>query len=433
MDINTFNIAFDMASITLSFCAVLFVILLRKSDNQWTYHLHILTFNLLSVLCNMLGIIYKGNLSAFGRFIVPAADFGEFVFVDLLSAAFALYYFDCIKKNTGRRFRRGWLFFIPHTVHFILIVVNLFVPVYYYIDANNIYHRSSMFLLAECFGLLFAAMTFVLCFVNRNSLTKSEFYAAVVYIAFPVVGLIVMAWHIGVYPLLIATSLSVSVMFCILLRGHIREYIEKRNELTEMRRRVMLSQIQPHFIYNTLGAIQELCVVDPPEAERAVGMFSKYLRRNFDSLSVHGPVPFTEEVEHIKNYVEIEKIRFGDRLNVVYDFETLDFSVPVLSVQPLVENAVKYGVTKKENGGTVTLKTEDLGSSVRLSVIDDGVGFDPKAPLSTDRSHIGLETAKKRFLLYSGATFDLKSEIGKGTAITVILPKTRRNNEDIDS
>ena len=425
MGVTIFNVAFDMSAITLSVCALLFVAMLRKFDGQWVNHVHILIYNILEVLCNMFVVLLRGRQTSFARVIVPVAVFGEFLFIEFLSIALSLYFFSCIESKTGKRGIGKILFFIPNAIHTILLVVNLFTPIYYYIDSANVYHRGEYFWLAEGFGFLFAAMTFILCYVNRKQLSKSEYVASVVYIAFPFLGIVAATFTYNIYPISIALSLSVAIMFCVLLRGHIHEYVEKQNELAEMRAKVMLSQMQPHFIYNTLGAIQELCVEDPPEAERTVGLFSKYLRGNFDSLSQAEPVPFTQELEHIRTYIAIEKIRFGDRLNMLYELGTVDFEVPVLSIQPLIENAVKYGVTKKEDGGTIVLNTEDLGDAVRITVKDDGVGFDFSAPLSENRQHIGIENSKKRFLVRVGAEFDIESEIGKGTTVTIIAPKKR--------
>ncbi|MBQ2581184.1 MAG: histidine kinase, partial [Ruminococcus sp.] len=131
-----------------------------------------------------------------------------------------------------------------------------------------------------------------------------------------------------------------------------RERAEK--ELYEAKVAVMTSQIQPHFMYNALTSIAMMCQIDPETAQEATVTFAKYLRGNMDSLKQTKPVPFTIELEHLKKYLYIEKLRFGKKLNVEYDIQTTDFCIPMLSVQPLVENAVKHGVGMKKKGGTVT-------------------------------------------------------------------------------
>ena len=153
-------------------------------------------------------------------------------------------------------------------------------------------------------------------------------------------------------------------------------------ELYEAEVQIMVSQIRPHFMYNTLSSIAILCKLDPETAYEAAITFSKYLRVNMDSLKKTEPVPFEQEPEHLKNYLYIEKLRFADKLNVEYDIRTADFRLPMLSIQPIVENAVKHGVGMKKEGGTVTVSTRETADAYEITVSDDGVGFDMNAPIS---------------------------------------------------
>ena len=194
----------------------------------------------------------------------------------------------------------------------------------------------------------------------------------------------------------------------------------------------MVSQIRPHFLYNALTSIAMLCELDPKTAKEATIAFSKYLRGNMDSLKQTKAVPFEQELSHIKNYLFIEKLRFDDLLNIEYDIQTTDFEVPQLSIQPLVENAVKHGVGIAEDGGTVTISTRETDDAFEVIISDDGVGFDVNAPKKDDgRSHIGMENTRKRLKEMCGADIIIESEVGKGTTARVIIPKEWRNgNED---
>ena len=145
-------------------------------------------------------------------------------------------------------------------------------------------------------------------------------------------------------------------------------------ELTESRIATMISQIQPHFIYNTLGTIEQLCITEPKEASKLVRNFSLYLRGNFSELDSVTPIRFEQELKHVEYYINIEKVRFPD-MNIEYDVEVTDFVLPALSVQPLVENAIKHGVTKKAEGGTVKLSTRLLDDYYYVIIEDDGIGF----------------------------------------------------------
>ena len=187
----------------------------------------------------------------------------------------------------------------------------------------------------------------------------------------------------------------------------------------------MLSQIQPHFLYNTLNSIHYLCDKDPKYAKQAIGWFSTYLRKNLDSLKNDKVVSFNDELKHIEIYLKLEKMRFEDSLNIVYDIKTKDFDVPSLTIQTLIENAVNHGVGNKEEGGTVTLKTYEDASFYYVEVVDDGIGFDINAPLDEKRSHIGIQNAKERIHL-AGGELIINSTIGVGTQIIIKLPKEDR-------
>ena len=211
-----------------------------------------------------------------------------------------------------------------------------------------------------------------------------------------------------------------------------RERAEKERFEAEVQ--VMISQIRPHFVYNTLSSIAILCDIDPKTAKEAAITFAKYLRANMDALKQKAPVPFEIELEHLKNYLYIEKLRFADALNIEYDIRTTDFELPILSIQPLVENAVKHGVGMKKYGGTVKISTRETDRSYEVVVSDDGVGFDmeearkKQETKSDGRSHVGMENTKKRLKEMCGADIVIESRVGEGTTARVIIPKDKEKN-----
>ena len=169
-------------------------------------------------------------------------------------------------------------------------------------------------------------------------------------------------------------------------------------------------------MYNALTSIAMMCTIDPETARDATVTFAKYLRGNMDSLKQKAPVPFTQELEHLKKYLYIEKLRFGKKLNVEYDIQAEDFVIPMLSVQPLVENAVKHGVGMKKKGGTVTISTRETETAFEVTISDDGVGFDTSAAKKDDgRSHVGMENTRIRLKEMCGGEVVIESKIGEGT------------------
>ena len=222
------------------------------------------------------------------------------------------------------------------------------------------------------------------------------------------------------------------VRFAIDFRRQYKEairYQQVQKELYEAKVNVMVSQIRPHFMYNALSSIAILCKLDPDTAYEATVTFSDYLRGNMDSLKQTAPVPFETELEHLKKYMYIEKLRFDDKLNIEYDIGDTDFEIPLLSIQPLVENAVKHGVGMKEEGGTVKISTKETESAHEVIIEDDGVGFDPAEKKDDGRSHIGMENTKKRLKDMVGGDVIIQSEPGKGTTVRVIIPKKEEDGK----
>ena len=206
-------------------------------------------------------------------------------------------------------------------------------------------------------------------------------------------------------------------------------YQQVQKELYEAKVQVMVSQIRPHFMYNALSSIAMLCKIKPETAYEATINFSDYLRGNMDSLKQTAPVPFRKELEHLEKYLYIEKLRFGKKLNIEYDIQADSFEIPLLSVQPLVENAVKHGVGMKEDGGTVTIATRETEENYEIIVSDDGVGFDTSEVKNDGRSHVGMENTKRRLKDMCNADVVITSVIGEGTTARIIIPKTKQETE----
>ena len=192
-------------------------------------------------------------------------------------------------------------------------------------------------------------------------------------------------------------------------------------ELKESRISIMLSQIRPHFIYNTLGTIERMCLKDPQKAFDLVRNFSLYLRGNFSELESVTPILFAEELKHVEYYVNIEKVRFPD-MSMEYDVETTEFVLPALSVQPLVENAIKHGLMRLESGGTVRIHSYETPTHFCVAVTDDGAGFDPDAPID-EKKHVGLRNIRGRLKAMVDGELIIESKPGTGTKAVIMIPK----------
>jgi hypothetical protein len=224
------------------------------------------------------------------------------------------------------------------------------------------------------------------------------------------------------------TIMSVIVTVFYYLWLHLQfVYRHEKDLMAQQKIQLALSQIKPHFIYNTLNAIQDIEGM-PDNARDAIIDFSKYLRENLDFLTESNLIPFSKELEHVKKYVNLEKLRFEDKINVEFNVEETEFLIPSLSLQMIVENAIKHGITKKYEGGTVNVQSYEKDDKIFIIVDDDGVGFDVNKVIG--ENHLGFKNSRERLRHFVNGNLIIESEINKGTKVTVIIPRVKENKDE---
>ena len=224
--------------------------------------------------------------------------------------------------------------------------------------------------------------------------------------------------NVGVSFVTLATVNSSLFFYVWLHLQYVREH--EQALMAEHRIRIMISQIQPHFLFNTLTTIQALCDEDPSRAAWVTQRFAAYLRQNLDALDQASLIPFAKELEHTRIYAEIEQVRFPS-IHITYAIETEDFSLPALTVQPLVENAIRHGVRILDHG-EITVSTRRQGGAVLVEIRDNGRGFDPETVLTEEGSHIGLRNVRERVEKLCGGVLHIRSAPGEGACITLEIP-----------
>lgn len=222
----------------------------------------------------------------------------------------------------------------------------------------------------------------------------------------------------------------VAILCFSLLEGAILliSYSKQKNTISQMqtqlvlsRTTTMMSQIRSHFVFNILNAISGMCKYDPEKADDTIVRFSRYLRNNIDIMENDKNIPFSTDLRQLEDYVALEQIRFGDKIEFYEEIEVDNFLIPPLILQPVVENAIKHGVSKKLDNGKIILKTRDRGDYVEIIVEDDGVGFD-MSRLDNEKS-VGIRNIRFRLEQLVDGRLEISSQEGKGTTVTIIIPR----------
>ncbi len=301
-----------------------------------------------------------------------------------------------------------------------LIIGNLFGHFISYVDEAGFHHRGpGYFLWLICTGLIGVIIIANIC---MQHISVAEKIAFIQYLILPYIGNALYSFlH---FPFIQYQCVLISLLFI-----HVKVFVNRTYSLAEQteinmkqQMQLMTSQIQPHFIFNALSSIRQIS--KDKETADLILDFSNYLRMNLETLSYDACVPFEKELEHTKQYLRIEQLRFGERLAVSYDLQCMDFEIPPLTLQPIVENAIKHGILERINGGTVRITSVREENHIVITVADDGVGFDPEHKKEDGRVHIGIENVRARLERMVGGSLVIDSEVGKGTTIQILIPCT---------
>lgn len=201
-----------------------------------------------------------------------------------------------------------------------------------------------------------------------------------------------------------------------------RELAEKERKLTDRRIASMMSQIRSHFIFNVLTTISGYCKIDPKKADDTLIRFSRYLRKNIRIIEEEGLIDFDVELEQLEDYVALEQLRFEDMIVFEKELEVTDFQIPPLTIQPIVENAIKHGLIEHNRSGVIWLATKEQDGMIIITVTDDGVGFLPDA--CENSQSVGIRNVRYRLENMVDGQLDLESAPGQGTKVTIRIPVT---------
>ena len=331
---------------------------------------------------------------------------------------YTLFYVE-IPKKVGKGL---WICNVSFFALFVVLdIVNVFTRMFFTAEGGT-YVRGPLILLSQGYQFAAFAAVFVVAITSKKleAPAKATFS---VYCFLPLIAIVVQNLFAGYAIAYLSILVAIEVLFVFLNVEKNLQLAKDEEKLKDVQVRMMLSQIQPHFIYNSLSCISTLIPLDPEKAQQALDEFTEYLRGNLSSLTENRLISFEDELKHIEAFLTLEEIRFGDRLKIDYDLQATGFFLPPLTVQPLVENALRHGILQKVEGGNVTLRSYEIEDAYVVEVIDDGVGFDLDAIDLSSNEHIALNNIAYRLTKMGKGKLEIDSEPNKGAKAKVTIFK----------
>ncbi|MCR5482168.1 MAG: histidine kinase [Clostridia bacterium] len=391
------------------------------------------------VIAGALWFMFDENIT-YNSIIVPnhaAHIFLRYILAYVLSTAVTVY----LTTFVNERHRKTIMMILCVFVELITLTAVL-------LHVTGIRHLYEIQLMATAAAAVMFAS--IVIFVVDTIITRKRINLIVLLTLSP--GMVGALFQISLYLFEIQTEfkswfslgimLAVVSQFVIVLRvvrsnaSMLRDLRESENERMRNRILIMMSQLQPHFLFNALNVIKYLCGVNTEKAKMGIESFAKCLRANIESLRIDYPIPFSQELKHLQSYAFLERIRFGENIEVVYNIESDDFCLPPLTIQPIVENAIRHGITQKGGGGTITVTAKKVDGGHQVLIEDTGIGFDVNKmyqnvahKIDEKKPRVGLTSVRNRIESMCGGTLDVFSVEGIGTTVTIFVPEQEDKRE----
>ncbi len=305
----------------------------------------------------------------------------------------------------------------------ILMSFSPFTTWFYYFTPINQYHRGPLYSTIIVLMNSIMVLNLVGVIQRREKLSKKHFYAYLISIV-PLTIALFIHLFVSVFMFLgFGFAICAFSMFVIIQSDQMDQILRQQREIANQRASIMVLQMRPHFIHNTMTSIYYLCGQDPKKAQQVTLDFNTYLRKNFTAIASEDPVPFSEELEHTRAYLAVEQAQFEDQLFVDFDTPHITFLIPPLTLQPIVENAVKHGMDPDSEPLHISIRTRKTDSGSEIIVENTGSDF---TPLDNSEPHVALQNIRQRLKMMCGGKLKVMPRDGGGTIVKVVIPSGKR-------
>ena len=304
-------------------------------------------------------------------------------------------------------------------IYLILLIITQFTTWIYYITPDNVYHRGPFYPILLIPPVLTMLTNLICVFIHRKDLTVKQFASFLIYILIPMICMVLQILIYGYYLIMIGTAFSALAMFIIIQTEQTDLYLHSLEENARAQSSILVLQMRPHFIYNTMTSIYYLCRENPEKAQQVILDFTTYLRKNFTALEKEGTIMFTEELEHTRAYLAVESVRFENQISFEFDTPETNFRLPPLTLQPIVENAVKHGLDTEGEPLKIKISSRKSDAYYEVLVEDNGPGFSEK---ESGNPRVALNNIKKRLSMTCNGFLEIESDNTTGTRVKILIP-----------
>lgn len=348
--------------------------------------------------------------------------FCESLFSSMILPVLNHFLLYCVGKNM----RKNPLVYITDAlwlVYFILLVIAQFTKWIYYYTPDNEYFRGPFYSVLLIPLVLLMAVNLFALFQYRAALSRRYFIAFAVYFLLPLLCMVIQMFYSEVLMAVLGSAVSALIMLWIIVLDQMEVQVAQARKIAEQKASINVLQMRPHFIYNTMMGIYYLCKEDSDKAQQVTLDFTTYLRQNFAAIASEDTIPFTAELEHTRAYLAVEQAQFEDSLFVSFDTPHTLFRLPPLTLQPIVENAVKHGMRESNDPIHISVVTCQTDNASEIIVEDDGPGF---SPADDNEPHIALNNIRQRLEMMCKGKLTITPREGGGTVVKVTIPASLR-------
>ena len=410
------NFAMAMVGMVLTSLGLVMAIICRPIERR-TRGYFIANFANLLICTSAMAVDYYASIYHHVALIKPL------IFIESLTSSLLMLMLTAyMLRLCGESWRKNPLFIavvVLWAVYFVLLVYTQFTTVIYSVSADGVYSRGPLYPMLLVPPAAIMLLKLIGLFCRRKKMSAKQRQAMFIYMAAPLVGIILQMFFYGLLLVAFGAIIGAYMMFVFILSEQTDRAIRQVRENAEKEFGLKVLQMRPHFIYNVMTSIYYLVDTDPQAAKDAIRNFSKYLHQNFSAVVKTEKVPFEEELAHTQAYLAIEKTRFGDRLEISYDTPDTIFSIPPLTLEPIVENAVKHGMNPDCDPLHILIRTQAVEDGHEITVINDGA----ELKLSeTNPDGVSLKNVRERLEMMCGGTLHIMPRDGGGAIVTLWIP-----------